>query len=91
MPFVVRRREAPSRTTSGIDVATGLDWAALMEVALGALGWTPAVFWAATPTELGRAIEGRLALRGGRRSRWAEPVARADYAALKARFPDQRV
>ena len=59
-----------------------------MEVALGALGWMPAGFWAATPIELGRAIEGRLAARGKGRPGRADSVARGDYDALKARFPD---
>jgi uncharacterized phage protein (TIGR02216 family) len=29
-----------------------------MSTAMGVLGWTPAVFWAATPDELAAAVEG---------------------------------
>lgn len=31
-----------------------------MEAALGFLGWTPATFWASTPTEFGCALAGKL-------------------------------
>ena len=61
----------------------GLPFHQLMAAGMGALGWTPDAFWRATPDELDAALEGRF----GRRRR--TPVARAEFEALKARFPDQ--
>lgn len=52
-------------------------------VATGRLGWSPAVFWDATPAELRLALEGMMGVE--------EPAAvatRADLARLEAMFPD---
>jgi uncharacterized phage protein (TIGR02216 family) len=63
-----------------------LAWAELMRLGLGALRLPPQVFWAMTPVELQRALEGAGILAvgsaGGR-------VERAALEGLMARFPDK--
>lgn len=58
------------------------DWAALMRLGLGALRLPPEVFWAMTPVEFRRALEG-----AGLAS--AAPLGRSGLDALMARFPDR--
>ncbi len=61
-----------------------------MKAALGRLGWTPAVFWAATPRELLAAFEGWTALhapRGHRRGLSDEEIETLED--MKRRFPDE--
>ncbi|MEC9346059.1 MAG: phage tail assembly chaperone [Pseudomonadota bacterium] len=41
-------------------------WQEWLGIALGQLGWTPAVFWTATMRELAAAIDGRAARESGR-------------------------
>jgi uncharacterized phage protein (TIGR02216 family) len=52
-----------------------------MALGLGALGWSPDAFWQATPRELLAAL--------GHRGEPAASATRAEYEALKARFPDR--
>lgn len=58
----------------------GLDWPALMQVGLRALGLRPAEFWALTPAEL------RLML--GDEAAAAQVLGRARLDELLAAFPD---
>ncbi|MFD1702200.1 phage tail assembly chaperone [Methylopila henanensis] len=51
---------------------------------LGVLKLSPHAFWRATPREIAAAARG---LRGGRSS--APPLARPEFDALMARFPDE--
>ncbi|MEM9960672.1 MAG: rcc01693 family protein [Pseudomonadota bacterium] len=61
------------------------DWAELMRLGLGGLGLAPDVFWAMTPVELQRALEGAgLIPKAGE-----GPMARGAMEALMARFPDR--
>lgn len=63
---------------------SGTDWGALMRAGLGGLGLPPGVFWAMTPVELARALEGAgLVPAPGRRS-----PGRAALEAMMARYPD---
>ena len=60
-----------------------------MKAALGRLGWTPAVFWAATPRELLAAFEGWTALHAPRpQSRGLSDEEIETLEDMKRRFPD---
>jgi Phage tail assembly chaperone protein, TAC len=64
-----------------------IDWRRIAEIATGVLGWSPAVFWSATPAEFWTAWDGWRA-----RNAIAPPVSparRADLGALMIRFPDR--
>jgi uncharacterized phage protein (TIGR02216 family) len=65
-----------------------LAWTELMRLGLGTLRLAPEVFWAMTPVELQRALEGAgvLTLAGNRG--WME---RATLERLMAQFPDKHV
>jgi uncharacterized phage protein (TIGR02216 family) len=63
-----------------------LAWAELMRLGLGALRLPPQVFWAMTPVELQRALEGAGILAIGGAGSWME---RAALEGLMARFPDK--
>ena len=61
-----------------------------MKVALGRLGWAPAVFWAATPHEFWAAYEDWVEVNCIRPA--DAPLTREDVdalAAMKRRFPDR--
>ena len=60
-----------------------LDWPELMRLGLGRLGLAPDVFWAMTPAELTRALEGAgiLVPEGAR-------MTRATLEDLMAEYPD---
>ncbi len=66
-------------------MSRGLAWPELMRLGLGALRLAPDQFWAMTPVELQRALEGAGILATGADGRW---IGRADLDALMARFPD---
>ncbi len=66
-------------------MADRVDWAALAGLAMTRLGWSPEIFWSATPADLMMAIG---ALRGPEQ---AAPLDRSEFAALRARFPDTAV
>lgn len=51
------------------------------------IGWTPQAFWAATPGELGAAIEGFTEFHGGEET--VEPMNRAGLDDLMRRYPDR--
>ena len=58
---------------------------------MGRLGWTPAVFWAATPRELLAALDGWAELHAPRRP--GGPLNDEEIATLedmKRRFPDDK-
>ncbi len=60
-----------------------------MKAAMGRLGWTPAVFWRATPREFWAALDGWLDAHVPRRAGGA--LSDAELATLedmKRRFPD---
>lgn len=57
-----------------------MPWQALMERAMGGLGWHPLDFWSATPRELAAAL--------GLRRRNAA-IGRGDFDRLMDRFPDR--
>ena len=60
-----------------------------MKAALGRLGWTPAVFWAATPRELLAAFAGWTALRAPRpHGRGLSDEEIETLEGMKRRFPD---
>lgn len=63
-----------------------LAWEELMRLGLGTLGLSPDVFWAMTPVELQRALEGAGVLMPGGGTGWME---RAALDGLMARFPDK--
>lgn len=63
-----------------------LAWDQLMRLGLGTLGLPPDVFWAMTPIELQRALEGAGILVPGGGAQWMERTA---LDALMARFPDK--
>jgi uncharacterized phage protein (TIGR02216 family) len=63
----------------------GLAWVELMRLGLGSLRLPPDVFWAMTPVELQRALEGAGILAVGGAGSWME---RAALEGLMARFPD---
>ncbi len=65
------------------DKARPFPWVEAMAIGLGVLRLSPRDFWAMTPIELGRAING---LTGGTPMR---PMTRAGLQALIARFPDR--
>jgi uncharacterized phage protein (TIGR02216 family) len=54
-----------------------------MEAGLGTLRLAPHVFWAMTPRELEAALRGAFGM-----SHQAQPMSRADFAALMAAYPD---
>ncbi len=61
-----------------------------MTLALGRLGWTPAVFWAATPQELLAGLEGWTEVHAPQRT--GGPLNDEDLETLedmKRRFPDE--
>lgn len=64
----------------------GLAWVALMRLGLGALRLSPDAFWAMTPVELQRALEGAGILVPDGAGNWME---RAALDGLMARFPDK--
>lgn len=64
-----------------------LAWAELMRLGLGALRLAPDQFWAMTPVELQRALEGAGILAAGADRRW---IGRPDLEVLMARFPDNQ-
>jgi len=68
------------------DRGEALAWTELMQLGLGALRLPPEVFWAMTPVELQRALEGAGILLAADRSSWME---RATLERLMARFPDK--
>ena len=59
--------------------APAFPWDDALALGLGALGWSPAAFWAATPREFAGAL--------GRR-RGPEPLSRAAFERLLAAYPD---
>ena len=61
------------------------DWDGLMRLGLGVLRLAPDVFWAMTPVELERALEGA----GIVPAPGARPIGRAGLEALLARYPDK--
>jgi len=63
-----------------------LAWVELMQLGLGTLRLSPEVFWAMTPVELRRALEGAGILAAGGGASWME---RATLEGLMARFPDK--
>lgn len=69
--------------------ATGgsLAWDQLMRLGLGTLGLAPEVFWAMTPVELRRALEGAGVLTASGGAGWMQ---RATLEALMTRFPDRK-
>ena len=61
-----------------------------MTLALGRLGWTPAVFWAATPQELLAALEGWTELHASQRTGGALNDEELETLEdMKRRFPDE--
>jgi uncharacterized phage protein (TIGR02216 family) len=58
-------------------------WTQAMGFGLGTLRLPPDAFWRMTPRELAAAMEAVL-------GRQAAPLDRAAFAALRARFPDER-
>lgn len=70
--------------SGGSPGAAGLDWAGIMRLGLGALRLAPETFWAMTPLEFERALEG-AGLLGPSAPR---PFTRARLDELLARFPD---
>ena len=60
-------------------------WAELMRLGLGTLRLPPELFWAMTPVELQRALEGAGVLARGGGGAW---MSRGALEALMARFPD---
>ena len=63
-----------------------LAWDELMRLGLGTLGLSSDVFWAMTPVELQRALEGAGVLAPGADAGW---MGRGTLEALMARFPDE--
>lgn len=62
--------------------AVPFPWREVMAFGLGRLGWPPAVFWAATPREIG------AALRAHQPADSAAAPQRAGLRALMAAYPD---
>lgn len=60
-----------------------------MELAMGGLEWSPAVFWSATPHELFAAIDGKREANGVEEA--PVPPTRAEVEAMMKRFPDYTV
>ena len=60
------------------------DYLALLGLAARHLGWSPAVFWAATPRELAAALQAHLAPGAATTT----PLTRRELEALARRFPD---
>ncbi len=63
-----------------------VDWPGLMRAGLGALRLPPEVFWAMTPVEFLRALEG-----AGLLTAPTGALTRADLAALMAAYPDRPI
>ncbi|MBW7836854.1 MAG: phage tail assembly chaperone [Sphingomonadales bacterium] len=61
-----------------------MDWAAAAGVALTRLGWSPGVFWAATPAELRLALKALTIPQG-----ISLPLGRRELETLRNRFPDR--
>jgi len=61
-------------------------WSALMRAGMGRLRLAPEQFWRITPKELAAALDGAAGRTGG-----AQPMGRAAFEALLARFPDPSV
>lgn len=51
---------------------------------MAVLGWSPPVFWAATPIEMNAALRGRTAMEGGEVKQ--PPVGRAEFEEMKEKF-----
>ncbi len=66
--------------------AERVDWAAFMQAA-GAIGWTPAVFWRATPSEFSAFLAGWQRANGVE-THAGPAVSREEFEELKACFPD---
>ena len=64
--------------------APGLDWPQLMRLGLGVLRLPPEAFWAMTPVEFHRALEGAGVLRSE-----GAGLGRAGLERLMASFPDK--
>lgn len=60
--------------------ATGFPWRQAMALGFGRLRLSSAEFWRLTPRELAAAIEGLGSV--------SAPLARSDFDALMARYPD---
>lgn len=60
------------------------DWRRLAGLAMSRLGWSPEIFWAATPQDLLMAL-------GGTTKPGAAPMRRQEFVALMARFPEIRL
>lgn len=71
-------------TAADNDAATRLDWAAVAGLAMTRLGWSPCVFWAATPAELRLALKALTIPQGT-----SLPLDRRELEALRRRFPDR--
>lgn len=67
------------------EAAGAVDWAALMRLGLGVLRLPPEAFWAMTPVEFQRALEGAGVIAPGGGSAW---MGRDALERLMARFPD---
>ena len=63
--------------------ADPLAWAQMMRLGLGVLRYAPEAFWALTPAELVRALEGAGAIRSA-----AAPMGRARLETLMRDHPD---
>ncbi|MEM6487342.1 MAG: rcc01693 family protein [Pseudomonadota bacterium] len=80
-------RGAEARGAEALGGEGPTDWAALMRLGLGVLRLAPETFWAMTPVELDRALEGAGLAPHGRGLLGIAP-GRAALEALMARFPD---
>ncbi len=69
------------------DQADAVDWPGLMRLGLGVLRLPPEAFWAMTPIEFQRALEGAGVLAPGGGSAW---MGRDTLERLMARFPDAK-
>lgn len=68
------------------DQGSGIDWPGMMRLGLGTLRLAPEHFWAMTPREFLRALEGA----GIRPFGTAAPMDRDRLQALMRAFPDQQ-
>ncbi|WP_039903455.1 phage tail assembly chaperone [Methylobacterium sp. GXF4] len=69
----------PDGSASAPARPSAFPWDDALALGLGALGWSPAAFWAATPREFAAAL--------GRR-RGPEPLSRDAFERLLAAYPD---
>lgn len=67
----------------------GLPWRRLKQIGMGVLGWPPSLFWQSTLADLMAALEGYLERIGARRADAEPTLTRAEFEALKQRFPDR--